>query len=59
MENKSSKVECANCHKLVDIPFDKEAVRCPYCGMILLAYKQELPLEVRNSSTLENKVSDK
>lgn len=53
------KIKCPSCHKLVDIPFDKQAVRCPYCGVILIAYRQELPHETKNSSILENKVEDK
>lgn len=59
MENQSSKVECNNCHKLVDIPFDKKAIYCPHCNAIIVVYEQILPPEAKNTSISENKVSDK
>lgn len=59
MENPNTKIECSSCHKLVEIQFNKQAVKCQYCNQIIVAFEQLLPAETKKSSTIENKVSDK
>lgn len=59
MENETTTVECMNCHNLVEIPFNKIAIQCPDCGVLLIAYNQELPCKDKNSSSSENNVLDK